>query len=253
MLRPKKVGTLPVGNGSDEIKQTNEIKFAPLLLAPLPIRNKDITCDALHTQAEFAKYLVEQRKAHYYFSVKANQPTLLEDIEVYFSKINSPADYEDRVSLEHGRIEIRRIWTTSTLNDYVRFPYVAQVYRIEREITDKKSGQTSRVIAYGITSRTEDEASPQTILHKVRGHWSVEVSHYIIDWVFDEDRSTIRTGFGPENMTRLRRFAIGLIKSKGEKKISKKMRKLNKNTRPVLDYLKITSNATKPAVAVCLA
>ena len=117
------------------------------------------------------------------------------------------------MSLEHGRIEQRRIWVTTTLNDYVTFPHVAQVYRIEREITDKKSGQTTRVIAYGITSRTENEASPQIILHKVRGHWSVEVSYTIIDWMFDEDRSTIRTGFGPENMTRLRRFAIGLIKS----------------------------------------
>jgi hypothetical protein len=28
------------------------------------------------------------------------------------------------------------------------------------------------------------------------------------------DRVTIRTGHGPENITRLRRFAIGLIKAK---------------------------------------
>ena len=158
---------MPVGDGSDEVKQTNEIKFAPVLLSALPIRNKDITSDALHTQVEFAHYLVEQRKAHYYFSVKANQPTLLEDIEVYFSNENRPAEYEDRVSVEHGRIEIRRIWTTSKLNDYVTFPHVAQVYRIEREITDKKSSQTSLVTAYGITSRKAEEASPQTILHKV--------------------------------------------------------------------------------------
>jgi hypothetical protein len=74
----------------------------------------------------------------------------------------------------------------------------------------------------------------------------------MIDWVFDEDRSAIRTGFGPENMTRLRRFAIGLIKSKGAKGISKKMRKLNKQTRAVLDYLKITNNRIKPCVAGCL-
>ena len=57
-----------------------------------------------------------------------------------------------------------------------------------------------------IASRTKKDANPKTILHKVRGHWSVEVSHYIIDWVFDEDRSTIRVGYGLENMTRLRRF-----------------------------------------------
>ncbi len=240
---------MPVGNGSDEVKQSNEIKFAPLLLDPLPIRNKDITSDALHTQTAFAHYLVDQRKAHYYFSVKGNQPTLLNDIETYFSTVSHPADYEDQVSVEHGRIEIRRIWVSSALNDYVTFPHVAQVYRIEREITDKKTGITSLVTAFGVTSRSKKEASPKTILHKVRGHWSVEVSHYIIDWVFDEDRSTIRTGYGPENMTRMRRFVIGLIKSKAIKGISKKMRQLNKNTRAVLDYLKITNNAKKPCLA----
>ncbi len=239
---------MPVGNGSDEVKQTNEIKFSPLLLDLLPIRNKDITSDALHTQTEFAHYLVEQRKAHYYFSVKGNQPTLLNDIETYFSMLNHSADYEDQVNIEHGRIEIRRIWVSSALNDYVTFPHVAQVYRIEREITDKKTGTTSLVTAFGVTSRSRKEAEPKTILNKVRGHWSVEVSHYIIDWVFDEDRSTIRTGYGPENMTRIRRFVIGLIKSKAIKGISKKMRQLNKNTRAVLDYLKITNNSKKPCL-----
>ena len=99
MLRPKKVGTLPVGDGSDAVKQTNEIKFAPILLDTLPIENKDITSDALHTQTDFARYLVEQRKAHYYFSVKGNQPTLLDDITTYFSHDSGPAHYEDNVSM----------------------------------------------------------------------------------------------------------------------------------------------------------
>ena len=71
----------------------------------------------------------------------------------------------------------------------------------------------------------------------------------IIDWVFGEDRSTIRVGYGLKNMTRIRRFAIGLIKSKATTGISKKMRQLNKNTRAVLDYFKITKNAKNPCIA----
>ena len=215
----------------------------------IPIKNKDITSDALHTQTEFADYLVGQRNAHFYFCVKGNQPTLLNDIETYFSHQPRKSDYEDTVSIAHGRIEIRRIWTTTALNTYVDFPHVAQAYKIEREICDKKSGETSIVIAYGITSRQVEERSPQAILHKVRGHWSIEVSHYMIDWIYDEDRSTIRTGYGPENITRLRRFAIGLVKSKGTTKISKKMRYLNKNTRFVLDYFKMTKNSQKACAA----
>lgn len=240
---------MPVGCGSDEVKQTNEIKYAPLLLDELSIEGKDITSDALHTQTEFANYLVEERKAHYYFCVKGNQPTLLADIDYYFTNSTAPADYEETLSISHGRIEVRKIWTTTALNDYLSFPHVAQVYKIERQSTDKKSGEISIEVAYGVTSRCAEVASPIIILHKVRKHWTVEVCHYIIDWVYDEDRSTIRTGHGPENMTRLRRFAIGLIKSKANKKISKKMRQLNKNTRAVLDYLKIITNAQKPCRA----
>jgi predicted transposase YbfD/YdcC len=66
----------------------------PKKVGALPIRNKDITSDALHTQTAFAHYLVEQRKAHYYFSVKGNQPTLLDEIETYFSTVSQPGDYE---------------------------------------------------------------------------------------------------------------------------------------------------------------
>jgi hypothetical protein len=77
-----------------------------------------------------------------------------------------------------------------------------------------------------------------------RGHWCIENSwHYVIDWNFDEDRSRISKGYGPENVSRLRRFAIGIIKSKGVNSVAQKMRRLNKNTRTVFDYLKMTRNS----------
>ena len=51
--------------------------------------------------------------------------------------------------------------------------------------------------------------------------------HYIIDWNYDEDRSRIHTGYGQENMTRLRRFAISIIKSRNS--ATQKMRQLMLN------------------------
>ena len=58
----------------------------------------------------------------------------------------------------------------------------------------------------------------------------------------DEDRSQIRTGFGPENITRLRRFAVGILKSfqKPAQSIAEMMRKLTFRTRLVFDYLRMT-------------
>ena len=53
----------------------------------------------------------------------------------------------------HGRIETRRIWVTTTLNDYLDFPYVGQAFAIERQVIEKKTGKTSCEIAYGVTSQ----------------------------------------------------------------------------------------------------
>ena len=201
-----------------------------------------ITADALLTQREFARHLVEDRRAHYHFTVKGNQKNLLGDVQYYFQHSNDAPDVIDH-DTGHGRIETRSIWTTTALNDYLDFPYVAQAFAIKREVIEKKTGETSCEIAYGVTSQSTLDASPADILHTNRNHWCIENScHYILDWNYDEDRCRIRTGHGPENMTRLRRFAIGVIKAVSSKGVAETMRHLAMNTRMVFDYLKMTKN-----------
>jgi predicted transposase YbfD/YdcC len=243
LLHPKKVGVLPE-EGDDEAKRTNEIMMAVPLLEAIDIQGKVITADALPTQRGLADYLVLKRKAHYHFTVKANQPTLLQDIAFFFLDRKEP-DYIDNAPPDHGRIETRKIWTTSELNDYLDFPHVGQAFVVERHCTDKKSGKYSCETSYGITSQSPKEADPQSVLSTNRGHWSIENScHYILDWNYDEDRSRISKGFGPENITRLRRFAIGVIKSKGVLNVAQKMRQLTRNVRLVFDYLRMTVNSS---------
>ena len=244
MLRPKKVGTLPV-EGSEEQKRTNEIGMAIPLLKTCGIEGKDITGDALLTQRAIADYVVEQG-AHYHFTVKSNQPTLERDIALLFETRGAP-DFVEAASPDHGRIETRRIWCSTELNAYLDFPHVGQVFQIERESIDKKTGVIRLETALGITSRTPLQASPKRVLTVNRGHWSIESVHYIIDWNYDEDRSQIRTGFGPENITRLRRFAVGILKSfqKPTESIAEMMRKLVFNTRLVFDYLRMTQNSIR--------
>jgi predicted transposase YbfD/YdcC len=219
------------------------------LLQAIDIQGKDITADALLTQRELARYLVADRKAHYHFTVKGNQGTLLQDLTLYFQNRQAP-DFVELTPPNHGRIETRRIWTTSTLNDYLDFPHVGQAFLIERETLDKKTGKRSHEIAYGLSSRTPQQADAQRVLHINRGHWSIENGcHYILDWNYDEDRCRIRTGHGPENITRLRRFAIGVIKSKGVYSVAQKMRELAFNVRLVFDYLKMTINSCTASCA----
>jgi len=237
------VGTLPI-EGSDEEKQTNEIKTAIPLLDAIDIKGKTITADALLTQRDFAHYLVEEREADYHFTVKGNQKNTLEDISFYFDNLDQEPDYTSVDGLDHGRVETRKIWVSTALNEYLDFPHVGQIFRVERTTCHKKSKKETRDVAYGITSKKPVRASAKEVLRDNREHWSIENScHYIIDWNYDEDRSRIRKGHGPENMTRLRRFSVGLIKSKGVKNVAQKMRRLTKNTRMVLDYLKMTGNS----------
>jgi len=236
------VGTLPVKDHEDT-KRTNEIKMAIPLLDTVDIEGKDVTADALLTQRKIAEYLVTERHAHYHFTVKGNQKSLLEDVAFWFEDRKEP-DFIQCAPPDHGRIEIRKIWTTSELNDYLNFPHVGQAFAIERQFIDKKSGKISGEIAYGITSRKAGDAGPERLLNINRGHWTIENScHYIIDWNYDEDRSRIRTGYGPENITRLRRFAVGVIKSKKVRSVAQKMRELTRNVRMVFDYLRMTTNA----------
>ena len=213
------------------------------LLDTLDLKDKDITADALLTQRKLADYLVLKRQAHYHFTVKANQSTLLDDLMLFFQDRQAP-HFVTHDPPDHGRIETRRIWTTIALNGYLDFPHVAQAFAIERIAIDKKTGQSSREMAYGITSRPPAHSDARRLLEINRGHWTIENScHYILDWNYDEDRCRIRTGHGPENITRLRRFAISVIKSKGVKSVAQKMRQLNRNTRLVFDYLRMTTNS----------
>ncbi|MGB7723337.1 MAG: ISAs1 family transposase [Bryobacteraceae bacterium] len=233
---------MPVEN-RDEVKRTNEIKTAIPLLDALEIKGKEISADALLTQRRFARYLVEERQAHYHFTVKGNQPGLLEALEFYFQERGQP-HFVEHTPPDHGRIETRKIWTTTALNAYLDFPHVGQAFVIERHVIEKKTGATSREIAYGLTSRTPAQARPQRVLRVNRGHWVIENScHHILDWNYDEDRSRIRTGYGPENITRLRRFAIGVIKSRGARSVAQKMRQLTRHVRWVFDYLRMTGNS----------
>jgi predicted transposase YbfD/YdcC len=235
---------LPIA-GSDEIKQTNEIgMFIPTLNGLADITDKTITGDALLTQRKLAQYIVEERLAHYVFIAKDNQPTLAQDIRLAFEN-RKAADFSEPYTLAHGRIESRSIWTSTLLNDYLDFPFVGQIFAIHRHTIDKKSGKETNDIAYGLTSHSPTSANSEQILKFNRHHWGVESHHYLLDWNWHEDRCTIRKGYGPENITCLRRFAIGLIKAISKDSVASTIEKLARNVRRVFDYLRMTDNSRK--------
>jgi predicted transposase YbfD/YdcC len=62
--------------------KSNEIPAVKPLLEPLDIRDAVITADAMHTQEDTAAFIVHDKKADYFFTVKDNQKTLNSDIKL---------------------------------------------------------------------------------------------------------------------------------------------------------------------------
>ena len=125
----------------------------------------------------------------------------------------------------HGRLERRELLASTALNDYVDFPHVAQVCRIERDVLEIKSGKQRHETVFTITSLTPEQADPHRLLTLNRGHWGIENrSHYVRDVTFDEDRSCIRVGNGPAMMASLRNLAIALARLLGFTNIASALR-----------------------------
>jgi predicted transposase YbfD/YdcC len=122
-------------------------------------------------------------------------------------------------------LEERRLLATTALNDYVNFPHVAQVCRIERKVTELTSGKQRDETVFAVTSLPPQLADPQRLLQLNRGHWGIENrSHYVRDVTFDEDRSRVRVGHGPAIMASLRNFAIALARLHGFTNIASALR-----------------------------
>ncbi|HHY45726.1 MAG TPA: ISAs1 family transposase [Firmicutes bacterium] len=76
--------------------KSNEIPAFKPLLEPLDLEGVVVTADALHAQADHARYLVEEKRADYLFTVKSNQPSLFEDIATLEESDFSPSAHRKR-------------------------------------------------------------------------------------------------------------------------------------------------------------
>jgi hypothetical protein len=137
-----------------DIKE-NEIVVAPQVLERVNLKGKIVTGDALHTQRAISQQIVEAG-GHYVWPVKENQPHLHEAILLLFApdnpkpgfgKITTDIQVATKVNSGHGRIETRTIQTSSMLNDYVNWPGVGQVYRLQRDFSWRRQGKTYKKAA----------------------------------------------------------------------------------------------------------
>lgn len=200
-------------------EKSNEITAIPELLKILAISGCIVTIDAIGTQTQIAKTIIEAQ-ADYVLSVKENQGHLFEDISVLFAvdqahdfKYASLAHHQE-VNKGHGRIEVRECWSTSDpaylnlIRDRENWGGLRSIAMVvsTRVIGDKQTQKTR----YYISSLPGD---PEKLLHIVRRHWAIENElHWVLDVALKEDLSRVRKDQAPENLAVLRHIALNLLK-----------------------------------------
>jgi predicted transposase YbfD/YdcC len=207
--------------------KSNEIEAIPRLLALLDLAGATVTVDAIGCQREVAAEVVD-RGGHYVLAVKQNQPALHAKVKALldeaildrFDQMSHGAC--DQACGGHGRVEVRRAWVTDEVrwlgDDLLAlWPGLAAVAAVECDRA-VAGGARSVERRYFITSRPGTDAA--AILAAVRGHWAVENKlHWQLDVSFREDDCRVRVGHGAENLSRLRRLALNLLKRDTSAKI----------------------------------
>ncbi len=228
-------------------KAEAELTVAPALLARVGWAGRVLTGDALFCQRRVCDQVLAAG-GDYLLVVKENQPTLYEDLRLLFdppAEHPAPLPLLDRrevrtVEAGHGRRDDTRVLIASTdLNDYLDWPGVAQVFRLER--TWRARGQDKRAVHYGLTSLPPAAADAPALLGHKRGHWGVENGlHFVKDVVLGEDRSLLHQGAGPSIMAQLRDTALNLLRLAGHRHIAARLRYHSRHAEAVLPLLGLT-------------
>lgn len=197
-------------------EKSNEITAIPQLLEQIDLTHALITIDAMGCQKEIAREIVEGG-GDFVIAVKDNQPTLREAISTLFER-HLDRDLEDLRyrSLEtseeaHGRKEERSYFLTKVPSDFAlkkEWPWIKAIGYSVR-ITQHADGRETDEVRYYILSRY---LSGKRFSEAVRGHWSIESMHWVLDVNFREDDSRTRERTLGNNLSWLRRFAITLLK-----------------------------------------
>lgn len=201
-------------------QKANEIVVAPQVLKQVNLQGAIVIGDAMHTQRETSRQIVEAGGDYLWF-VKGNQARTewaLQKLfvhEVCNLRQGAPLskDFQTcvQVSKGHGRLEVRTIFTSTLLNDYLDWPHVAQVFRLERIRWHPFLRGRTRQVIYGLTSRSPEKSSPEHLLSLSRKYWGIENGlHYRRDVTFHEDATRMTIGNAGRIMAVLNNLVIAL-------------------------------------------
>ena len=196
---------------------TGEIAALRVLLDLLDLRGRTVTADARHCQRETAQAILD-KGADYVLGLKANRFAMYDDAVLF---LDDPAVQADTAAqtldADHGRIETRCarvVADVAWLAERYSFPGLQAL----AEVTASREDATGQITIRRRLFVLSRPVTADALLATVRSHWGIENQlHWVMDVVFDEDRSRARTDNAPLNLAVLRRIALNLAKANTSK------------------------------------
>jgi len=205
-------------------KKTNEITSMPILLNKIGIEGSIVTCDALNTQTDTVKLIIE-RGADYVMPVKGNRKTLYEDLQTIFDEqviaaIREKPDSRRQYLHTQGREQGAKV-----IREYFLLSEFEGLYKSDEWTGLKAIGLVRRTVisvdpkTKEVKTTYEDRfyiSSVDTIIHfaqAVRGHWGIENSlHWHLDYTFKDDYNKTTSGNGAEGLQVIKKLALTILK-----------------------------------------
>jgi len=214
----------------------NEISAAPELIEGVDLKHKVVCGDALQTQRQLSVDVLAKGGDYLWF-LKGNQATLLADVQRFFEPPQRYAGYAlpelprteaESTSKGHGRLERRRLTLMVDEQQFLDWPGVKQVFRLERHVTQLRTDDESIEVVYGITSCSQQVGTAEQLLKWTRAYWGIENGlHYRRDVTLREDATRISQPRLARAMATINNFVIALVRKLGYENLASARRIFN--------------------------
>ena len=205
-------------------QKENEIVAAPQLLRQLDLKGRVVSGDAMFAQREISVTVLAQGGDYLWF-VKDNQPALHEDVQRFFQEVEHapgwhtpplPQAVATDKCKQSGRIEIRRLTAIPDEHNYLQWPGLNTVFRLERHVSCPQKGEARLQVVFGITSLEFSPGLAEDLLNWTRQHWSIENQlHYRRDVTLREDATRMKQTHQAQVVATLNNFVVALANSLG--------------------------------------
>lgn len=209
-------------------EKEGELTRVKEFLTPTLLQGRIISADALYTQKQMCQEVIASG-GDYLLFVKQNQPTLHEDLCLFFGE--PPLDCLDwrtqtLTDKGHGRLTTRFIQASTELNEFLARDWygIGQVFCLRRRV--EYPLKCTQEYVYGITSLTPKHADPFRLLELIREQWAIENRlHYRRDVALAEDACQVRKGVAPHTLAALNSFLLALFDFCGVTNTKQQMRR----------------------------